>query len=147
MGATNRMYQEIQENIHNAIEAYSGGDCELLESLMIMEQHRKQMDGFQKTIKEFKDEYLTEIQNEALNYQGDYQGNEVSVRNGGKLFSYKHISEWIEAVKTVKDIEEKSKAAFIASQKSLTSVDEGGEIIELPKISYKKDSVIIKLKA
>lgn len=147
MGATSRMYQEIQENIHNAIEAYSGGDCELLESLMIMEQHRKQMDGFQKIIKEFKDEFLTEIQNEALNYQGDYHGNEVSVRNGGKLFSFKHISEWVKAVKAVKDIEDKSKAAFIASQKSLTSIDEDGEITELPKISYKKDSVIIKLKA
>jgi hypothetical protein len=146
MGATSKMYAEIQENIHNAIEAYAGGDCELLESLMIMEQHRKKMDELQKTIKEFKDEFLTEIQNEALNYQGDYHGNEISVRAGGKMYSYKHITEWIEADKAKKDIEEKSKAAFIASQKSLTSVNEDGEIIEMPKITYRKDSVVIKLK-
>ena len=146
MGATSKMYQEIQENINNAIEAYAGGDCELLESLMIMEQHRKQMDGFQKTIKEFKDEFLTEIQNEALNYQGEYHGNEISVRSGGKMYSFKHIKEWQEADAAKKDIEERSKAAFIASQKNMMSVSEDGEIMELPKISYRKDSVVIKLK-
>jgi len=65
-------------------------------------------------------------------------------RNGGIRFSFKHIEEWNEAEKTKKEIEERSKQAYFAMQRSLLVGTENGEIVEVPKVTYTKDSLIVR---
>ena len=65
-------------------------------------------------------------------------------RNGGIHFDYKHIQAWQEAVKVKKDVEEKSKLAYQALQRNLLVGTEDAEVVDIPRVTYSKDSLIVK---
>lgn len=68
----------------------------------------------------------------------------VEKRAGGRMYNFKNIPEWNKAKAEVKAIEERAKAAFSSYEKGLLTADQDGVEIELPAVTYKKDSLIIK---
>lgn len=71
------------------------------------------------------------------------------MRNGGKAFSYAHIPEYQETEKKLKQIQEKYKTMFLAKESgnTLANVTEDGKVLPLPKITYRKSSIILKKKS
>jgi hypothetical protein len=65
-------------------------------------------------------------------------------RNGGIRYSFKHIEEWISLENQKKEVEARSKQAYLAMQKKLLVGTEDGEVVEIPKVSYSKNSLIVK---
>ena len=65
-------------------------------------------------------------------------------RNGSTRYYFSHIPRIAELKKEIKEIEEKSKQAFISVQKGILVADQDGLEIELPKVTYTKDSLIVK---
>jgi|TARA_R110000787_G_scaffold102552_1_gene208600 hypothetical protein len=65
-------------------------------------------------------------------------------RNGGIRYSFKHIEEWQELERKKKEVEERSKQAYLAIQRRLLVGSEDGEEVEVPKVSYTKSSLIVK---
>ena len=65
-------------------------------------------------------------------------------RNGGIRYSFKHIEEWIDLDNQKKQVEERSKQAYLATQRHLLVGTEDGEVVEMPKITYSKSSLIVK---
>lgn len=65
-------------------------------------------------------------------------------RTGGIRFDYKHIQAWQEAVKVKKEIEEKCKLAYQALQRNLLVGTEDAEVVDIPNVTYSKDSLIVR---
>ena len=65
-------------------------------------------------------------------------------RNGGIRYSFKHIEEWQDLDNQKKEVEAKSKQAYLAMQRNLLVGTEDGEEISLPKVTYTKSSLIVK---
>ena len=65
-------------------------------------------------------------------------------RNGSTRYSFSHIPRIAELKNEIKEIEAKSKQAFISVQKGILVADKDGLEIELPKVTYTKDSLIVK---
>tara|TARA_B100000809_G_scaffold35824_1_gene31436 strand:+ start:543 stop:962 length:420 start_codon:yes stop_codon:yes gene_type:complete len=65
-------------------------------------------------------------------------------RNGGIRYSFKHIEEWQEIENQKKELEARSKQAYLAIQRNLLVGSEDGEVVEIPKVSYTKNSLIVK---
>ena len=65
-------------------------------------------------------------------------------RNGATRYSYNHIPEVADLKQRLKDTEAKYKTAYLSKQKGLLTASADGEEIILPKVSYSKDSLIIK---
>ena len=65
-------------------------------------------------------------------------------RNGGIKYSFKHIEEWQKLENQKKEVEAKIKQAYLAMQRNLLVGTEDGEVVEIPKISYSKSSLIVK---
>ena len=65
-------------------------------------------------------------------------------RNGGIRYSFKHIEEWQQLEKKKKEVEERSKQAYLSIQRRLLVGTEDGEEVEVPKVSYTKNSLIVK---
>ena len=65
-------------------------------------------------------------------------------RNGATRYSYNHIPEIQGLKKELKDLEAKYKHAFLSKQRGLLAATEDGEELILPKVSYSKDSLIVK---
>jgi hypothetical protein len=72
-------------------------------------------------------------------------GATFTKKKGATRYDFKHIKEWSDTKKALKDIEDKSKEAYKASLKGMEvfSTTDGSEV-ELPKVSQNKDSLVIK---
>lgn len=107
-----------------------------------------------KALKDFKKEFdiqLKEIElialEEAKNYDKNFEldGFKFEKRNGRATYDYKGIQEWSEIKESLKATEDKYKGAYLQYQKGITPIDsKTGEVIELPKVSYSKDVLIVK---
>ena len=146
MGAMSELHIKMQDEMMNAIHRAKEGEITTLDALIYLEKERKNLENSLAIVKSFKDEHLENISNEASDYKDGYKGFMIEVRNGGRTFKYNHIKEWQQAEASKKAIEEKSKQAFISKEKGLLTATEDGEEIELPEITYRKSSVILKEK-
>lgn len=146
MGAMSELHIRMQDEMMNTIHRAKEGEITTLDALIYLEKERKNLENSLAIVKSFKDEQLENISNEASDYKDGYKGFMIEVRNGGRTFKYNHIKEWQQAEASKKVIEEKSKQAFISKEKGLLMATEDGEEIELPEITYRKSSVILKEK-
>lgn len=92
------------------------------------------------------DEYALEEARKYGSTSFDAHGIKCELRSGGKRFDYKNIQEWNVASENLKSIEEKYKLAYTNHSKGLMAVSNDGEVLELPKVSFSKDSLIVKIK-
>ena len=83
---------------------------------------------------------------EASKYEKSFEfdGFKFEQRNGSIKHSYDHIQSWIDNREERKEIERACKASYNAFKINLTAVNEDGEVMELPKVSQGKDSLIVK---
>lgn len=146
MGAMSELHIQMQDEMMNTVRLAKDGKITTLDALIYLEKERKNLENSLAIVKSFKDEQLENISNEASDYKDGYKGFMIEVRNGGKTYKYNHIKEWQEAEASKKAVEEKSKQAFISKEKGLLTATEDGEEIELPIITYRKSSVILKEK-
>lgn len=140
------MKETALPNIENALNflvwSVVNGEQNALEVFAVVKTIEKLFTDAKKKIDEFA---LTE--SERYN-QSTFEafGQKFELRNGGTTFDYKGIKEWEEAKKNLSDIEEKYKQAFISYEKGLLNVTLDGEELTLPKVSYRKSSLIVKNK-
>ena len=65
-------------------------------------------------------------------------------RNGATRYSFNHIPEIFEIKQQLKFAEAKYKHAYLSQQKGLLTASEDGEEMVMPKVTYSKDSLIVK---
>ena len=75
----------------------------------------------------------------------EFNGQKYEVRNGATRYSFDHIEEYANKKAELKTLEEKYKLAYKNSSLKLSSLDENtGEVLELPKVTSSKSSLIVK---
>lgn len=103
---------------------------------------KSEIERLNKCLKEIQ-EYAVEV---AEQYGGkfEYNGYKFELRKGGAMYDFSNIPEWNEHKSKLKEIEEKAKAAFKNQNKGLLTADENGEVVPLPVVKYRRDSLIAK---
>lgn len=136
MSLTGQLYEEMQaEFIERCLDVEKGD----LSPLGVAVQFKNEMDYLNK-LSEDRKNWLNEnvdiITDEAEGYGKEgYQGL-VFTKQTKSTPSFKHIPDWIEAENRKKDIEAKSKTAWLMVQKGGLNVDENGVEIPLPEFKY-----------
>ncbi len=144
MGRTKELFQEMQERFISQCEAVEQGEMLILDAVISFREQKKECDQLLEYIKSFEEKNAEKIESEVNAYQGVYKGKKIEIKQGGRMFSYKNIKEWQKANEKLKEIEEKYKQAFISREKGLLPVDENGELLELPEINYKKNTLFVR---
>lgn len=144
MGFNSELHIQMQDELMNTIKMVENGDMGMLDAFIRMEEERKQLETSLEIIKSFKDDHLDTVAELASEQPNGYMGYKFEVRNGGRMYSFKHIPEWQRYQEALKNCEERHKQAFIAKEKGLLTAAEDGEEIVLPEISYRKSSIILK---
>lgn len=135
------LYFEMrQQEVASLLEQTENGD---LSALTTYAQIKRLKDLFTEAEKQISDLALDQASeySEKTFTEGLFT---FEKRNGSRRFSYKNIPEVVTAEKTVKDLKETYKQAFISMEKGLSSVDEDGVLLEVPEVSYTKDVLIVK---
>ena len=104
-------------------------------------------------LKEYKrdiDQAIKDIEPIALEESEKYgksfelHGIKFERRNGSTRYDFKHIEQWQMMHQELKNFEMQSKQALAAMKHGANYIDENGEQIPVPKITYTKDSLITK---
>jgi hypothetical protein len=95
-------------------------------------------------------EAIEVVEIEAFN-QSEYEdksfikdGYKIEKRNGGKRWNFKGCKDYQIAKDNLSEIEDGLKTNYKLWESGKSSVDEFGEIGDVPKVTYSKDSMIIK---
>tara|TARA_R110002020_G_scaffold328548_1_gene544468 strand:- start:789 stop:1232 length:444 start_codon:yes stop_codon:yes gene_type:complete len=86
-------------------------------------------------------------QSEAIKYPErtfEQSGFTFEKRNGATRYSYDHIPEIFELNQKLKYAQAKYKHAYLSQQKGLLTASKDGEEMIMPKVTYSKDSLIVK---
>jgi len=76
--------------------------------------------------------------------KGEHQFTKMS---GRSLWNFKKLKDWSESKAKLKSIEEGYKSAFRNYQQGLTIITSDGEVLELPEVTYTRDTLSIKMNA
>lgn len=101
---------------------------------------------FEKTIKKCKAEIreAVEIEADKEDRHFTHRGYEFERRNGSIQWNFSQCQEVVEAENVLRIAKEKAKQAYKANQNGMLNVSKDGELIDLPTVTYKKDSLIVK---
>ena len=144
MGYSKQLFQQLQDEFVAKCQKVEDGEMPILEAVLAFRGQKKECEAYIEAVKSFEQEHEEQILSQISYNEGCYRGARFEVRNGGRTFNYKGIKEWQIASENLKEIEEKYKQAFISKEKGLLPVDENGELLDLPEVNYRKDSIIIK---
>jgi len=83
---------------------------------------------------------------EAAKYGKSFElyGHKFEQRNGSIRYNFSHLPQWQAADNAKKIIETQSKQALKAMETGNTIIDEDGCVVQPPKVTYSKDSLIVK---
>ena len=137
----------MNQTINNLISAVSrmcedveNGEESPLEALANLKELEKTMkDAIQFVMKYAVDEAS---KYEKTFNEGDHQ---FTLVNGRRTFSFKNIKEWNEINKQKKSCEDKYKQLWMSAKNGVTCITDDGEIVDLPDVTYAKDSVSVKV--
>ncbi len=127
-------------DMHQLVQDVLNGDESALIAFAILKEEKIQVEN---CIKKIEDE----AREEAAKFgEKTFQHKNYSfeIRNGGKMFNFKGIKSWQIAKGELTAIEEKAKISYAASEKNVLTATEDGEEIELPIVTFRKDSLIVK---
>jgi hypothetical protein len=71
-------------------------------------------------------------------------GYTFEVRNGRATYNYSNITDWVESKQFIKELEESHKSALLLKEKGQIMVDENGEAVQPAKVTYSKDSIVVR---
>lgn len=128
-------------NRSELVQQVLDGYASPLEALAMLKEEKEHVD---KCIKEIEDIALEEAQRmDGKSFQ--YKEWKFEIRSGRKVFDFKNIKEWNEAKQSLSEIEQKAKKAWeMKTQSKINAVTDDGEVIELPKVTFTKDVIVIK---
>ena len=125
------VYDQLSDTFLKQADKYDNGDIDALETAILMRKDYERLEIQMNMRKAWLKENLDQVINESEKYGKEGYKGFIFAKQQGKL-SYKHIPEWIDLDKKVKDFEEKSKLALKLFEKGGLNVDESGEEIPLP---------------
>ena len=144
MIGSKELQEQLQEKLSYEMQMAENGDSNYLDCLIELEEAKSVCDKCIQDIKDWKSENGAEISGDAINYNNEYKGYKIELRNGRKIFDYSEIKEIADKKTEIKELENKAKLAFEAKQKGILNIDEDGVEIQLPAVKYTASSIIVK---
>jgi hypothetical protein len=129
----------MNKDISELVLAVKKGESSAIDAYTTLTEIKKEIEAHIAAIKEYAIK-------EAEKYPKKFNinGYEYQLSEGRAIYDYKHIEEWVEKNKEIKEIEEKAKAAAIQHAKGLNLIDVNGEIIQPCIIKYSEPFLTIK---
>lgn len=148
MGKNKELFMDMLTEIADVAIQFDNGDIEILNALTQLENYKGPLQRGLDVIKHFKDQNTEEIDAASKNFKDGYGGYLIEVRNGGRMLNFKGIEEWQECDELKKDCEKKYKTMLDAkiAGNANANISKDGEVLELPVVTYRKSSVILKEK-
>lgn len=154
MSKSSELFLQIQEELSQTANLVENGELSNLDGLIRMRKAKTEAENVLSIVKQFEDEKLNEISNEAEKYGGKYLNFEIKAVNGRQTFNFKGIPQIDDAVNNVSSLQDKFKNAFEGFQKGTVQtteengvrywIDTDGELQPFPEMTIGKSYLTVK---
>ena len=133
--------KEIINYVKDIAELVENGEIEAIKAFL-----------FLKEIEMKSKEYKKKIEETALNELSEYNGNteingyNISLKKSAGRWDYSHIKEIVDAENNLKQLKEKYKLAYKQQDNNITSIGDGGEVIDPAKFKHGREIISIRKK-
>lgn len=127
-------------NYSQLVQDVLDGNESALKAFTVLKEAKDHLD---KCLEEIKDGAMEEA-NSFGEKRFSKDGYEFEIRKGGTYYDFKPCKSWAAKNEELKQLEEYLKQAAKSTMIGQTPVDKFGEIIELPTVLERADSLIIK---
>lgn len=148
------LFEEMCEQLISTREEVFEGELSHLDGLIKMRESKKQLEKGLEIIKDFENEFLDQITTGASEYPKGYKGFIITQTQGRKMFNFKGIPEIEKVEEETKKTKQKYESAFNGFQKGIVQtakveeklywIDENGELLPFPEISFGKSFLTIR---
>lgn len=145
MSANSDLHAQLQDYLVNTEQMVEDGSMTYLDAVIAMREEKEFYESQLDLIKQWEEEFKSLIEQEAAAYQNEYKGAKFEFRSGGKTFNFKNIPDVEQKENELKELKSLYQSAWENKQKGLLAATEDGEELQLPEVSYRKSSMIVKL--
>jgi len=148
------LFMQVQEELHYLHQQTIEGEISNLDALIKMRQAKTEAEKVLEIVKDFENDRLQEISNEAESYGGKYCGFEIKQINGRKLYDFSTCPVVKEREQAKKDAEEFYKSGFEGYQKGVVQakevngvlhwIDVDGDLQPFPVLNIGKSFIQVK---
>ena len=132
-------FKELAQNVIDGIESGIRG---LQEIQIEIDQLKDQLKDFEEIKAQIEPVALQEIEDLGGEVETDFY--KMVRRSGRVVWDFKHLDEWNLINDRKKEVENRYKQSFKASQSNLMMANQDGEVLEFPKVKYTKDFIMFK---
>ena len=132
-------FKELAQNVIDGIESGIRG---LQEIQIEIDQLKDQLKDFEEIKAQIEPVALQEIEDLGGEVETDFY--KMVRRSGRVVWDFKHLDEWNLINDRKKEVENRYKQSFKASQSNLMMANQDGEVLELPKVKYTNDFIMFK---
>lgn len=132
---TFRAYNQISDSFVTKVEEYDNGDISALDAAVDFKKEIEKLELQIEQRKSWIDENKDAVDIEAAKYQNEYGGFKIT-KQSRETKNFKNIPAWLALEQAKKEFEAKSVAALNMVRKGGLNVDENGEEIPLPEITF-----------
>ena len=132
--------KDVNDFIFNLANDVKEGKADAIVTMKTLSDLAKGIEGYKK-----------EVYEKALKLSQDYshktfehKGVKVEKRNGSKLWNFKQIKEWSDLNDNIKLKEAGYKSAYENYERGVSLVDDNGEQVPIPVVTYGKDVLVLK---
>jgi len=127
---------DLSELVQNVIDGEESG----LVALAVLKEEKALIENY---IKEVEPTAIEEAESYGEK-KFTHKDLQIEMRSGGRMYNFKGIKDWQFAKAELTAIEERSKLAYQTHEKGNMTASHDGEVIDLPEVTHRKDSIIIK---
>lgn len=146
MGKSSEMFMRMREELAYIESQNESGYSSNLDALLEMREYRSGAEDIIELVKNFENNKISEISQEALLHNGKYKGFQITETAGRKSFDYSNVPEVQIAKENLVKTEEKYKTMFNAkiNGNPHAHISEDGEELPLPELKIGKSFITVK---
>lgn len=124
-----QMVQDVLDGKENPLKAYA-----------ILKDRKSNLEKCIKEIEEHAFEEASKYNEKTF----EDMGFKFELRDGSRRYNFRSVPKWREYNDQIKYFEKSLKDAANAYQKGKTMIDDNGEVVPVPEVTYTKPSISVK---
>tara|TARA_B100000519_G_C14251244_1_gene442540 strand:+ start:1221 stop:1634 length:414 start_codon:yes stop_codon:yes gene_type:complete len=118
------------------------GEIDPIKAFVVLKEIEKKSKEYKSKIEDIALDELSKYGREGL----EMDGNQISIKRSAGRWSFKHIKEVVELENELKALKEKHKGSYKQIQSNITSIGEGGDVIDPAEFKEGKEIIQIRPK-
>ncbi len=133
---------KVNKYVKDIADLVENGEIDPIKAFLVLKEIENRSKEYKKKIEDIALEEVSKYGREGTNIDG----YKVNIKKSAGRWDFNHIEEIVDLENKLKALKDKHKGSYHQSQNNLTSIGEGGEVVDPAKFKEGRDIIIVSKK-